>query len=100
VFSRVQRDVSPDSDTNFILLFTVKDEAGSLGKAISVFGESGYNLKTLKSRPSKDVIWNYYFFVEGEGNISSEKGQKMLLELKEKCSDLRIIGNFEKEVVL
>ena len=25
---------------------------------------------------------------------------KMLLELKEKCSDLRIIGNFEKEVVL
>ena len=28
------------------------------------------------------------------------KNAKMLCELKEKCSDLRIIGNFEKEVVL
>ena len=66
VFSRIPRDNSSDQN-NFIVLFTVRDEAGSLGKAISVFGECGYNLKALKSRPSKDVIWNYYFFVEGEG---------------------------------
>ena len=99
VFSRTAKAPSV-SDNHFILLFTVTNEAGSLGKAISIIGENGFNLKALKSRPTKELIWNYYFFVEGEGNISSEKGQKMLLELKEKCSDLRIIGNFEKEVVL
>ena len=99
VFSRTAKAPSV-ADNNFILLFTVSNEAGALGKAISIIGENGFNLKALKSRPTKDLIWNYYFFVEGEGNINSDKGRKMLLELKEKCSDLRIIGNFEKEVVL
>ena len=99
VFSRTAKAPSA-ADNHFILLFTVSNEAGALGKAISIIGENGFNLKALKSRPTKDLIWNYYFFVEGEGNINSDKGKKMLSELKEKCSDLRIIGNFEKEVVL
>ncbi len=99
VFSRTAK-VPSVADNHFILLFTVSNEAGALGKAISIIGENDFNLKALKSRPTKDLIWNYYFFVEGEGNINSDKGKKMLLELKEKCSDLRIIGNFEKEVVL
>ncbi len=99
VFSRTSKAPSV-ADNHFILLFTVTNEAGSLGKAISIIGENGFNLKALKSRPTKDLIWNYYFFVEGEGNINSDKGKKMLCELKEKCSDLRIIGNFEKEVIL
>ncbi len=99
VFSRTAKSPSK-ADNHFILLFTVTNEAGSLGKAISIIGENGFNLKTLKSRPTKDLIWNYYFFVEGEGNINSSKGKAMLAELKEKCSDLRVIGNFEKEVIL
>ena len=99
VFSRSAKMPSAD-DKHFIMMFTVTNEAGSLGKAISIIGENGFNLKALKSRPTKELIWNYYFFVEGEGNINSDKGKKMLSELKEKCSDLRIIGNFEKEVVL
>ena len=99
VFSRTAKAPS-SADNHFILLFTVTNEAGSLGKAISIIGENGFNLKALKSRPTKELIWNYYFFVEGEGNINSDKGKKMLCELKEKCSDLRIIGNFEKEVIL
>ncbi len=99
VFSRTAKAPS-SADNHFILLFTVTNEAGSLGKAISIIGENGFNLKALKSRPTKELIWNYYFFVEGEGNINSDKGKKMLGELKEKCSDLRIIGNFEKEVIL
>ncbi len=99
VFSRTAKAPSK-ADNHFILLFTVTNEAGSLGKAISIIGENGFNLKALKSRPTKDLIWNYYFFVEGEGNINSSKGKAMLAELKEKCSDLRVIGNFEKEVIL
>ncbi len=98
VFSRVQHEVSPKSDTNFIMLFTVKDEAGSLGKAISVFGDSGYNLKTLKSRPSKDVIWNYYFFVEGEGKLSKEDEEDLVAALSKVCTNVRLVGKFTKEM--
>lgn len=96
VFSRVPRDSHADQN-NFIVLFTVRDEAGSLGKAISVFGECGYNLKALKSRPSKDVIWNYYFFLEGEGHLT-EKSEKVMIEkLSAVCTNVRLVGKYSKE---
>lgn len=96
VFSRVPRDNSADQN-NFIVLFTVRDEAGSLGKAISVFGECGYNLKALKSRPSKDVIWNYYFFLEGEGHLTAESEKVMVEKLSQVCTNVRLVGKYSKE---
>ena len=99
VFSRSAKTPSSD-DNHFIMMFTVTNEAGSLGKAISIIGDNGFNLKALKSRPTKELIWNYYFYVEGEGNINTDKGKKMLLELKEKCSEIKVLGSFEKEIIL
>ena len=96
VFSRIARDNTPDLN-NFIVLFTVRDEAGSLGKAVSVFGECGYNLKALKSRPSKDVIWNYYFFLEGEGHLTPEAEKTMIEKLSEVCTNVRLVGRYPKE---
>lgn len=96
VFSRVTRDNSADQN-NFIVLFTVRDEAGALGKAVSVFGEFGYNLKALKSRPSKDVIWNYYFFLEGEGHLTDENEKLMVEKLSKVCTNVRVVGKFSEE---
>ena len=99
VFSRTAKTASKD-DNHFIMLFTVTNEAGSLGKAVSIIGDNGFNLKALKSRPTKELVWNYYFFAEGEGNINSEQGKKMLNDLKSKCSGIKVIGCFEKEIYL
>jgi chorismate mutase/prephenate dehydratase len=96
VFSRYPNR-NPAKDNYFVMNFTVKNEAGSLGKAISAIGDCGFNLQALKSRPSKDLIWEYYFFAEGEGNISSPEGEKMLAELQKHCSNLKVVGSFEKE---
>ncbi len=99
VFSRSAKLATPD-DKHFIMLFTVTNEAGSLSKAISIIGDNGFNLKALKSRPTKELIWSYYFYAEGEGNINTPEGQKMLNELKEKCSEIKVIASFEKEISL
>lgn len=99
VFSRFPNR-NEQRDNYFVMNFTVKNEAGGLGKAISAIGDAGFNLRALKSRPSKELIWEYYFFAEGEGNINSEKGQAMLAELKKHCSMVKVIGSFEKEQIL
>ncbi len=99
VFSRTPKTPSP-SDNQFIMLFTVSNEAGSLGKAVSIIGKNGYNLRALKSRPTKELIWSYYFYAEGEGNIYSDAGKKMIKELESCCSNLRIVGSFDKEIII
>jgi prephenate dehydratase len=93
VFSRnAERDLK--KDRYFVLTFTVKNEAGSLGKAVSAIGNAGFNLRALKSRPSKDLIWEYYFFAEGEGDILGPLGEEMMFDLKKHCSTVKLVGTF------
>jgi len=99
VFSRTKGEVSP-KDCQFLMLFTVKNEAGALAKAVSAIGTHGFNLRAIKSRPTKNLSWEYYFFCEGEGAIYSSEGEKMLALLAENCSNLKILGSFEKEIQL
>ncbi len=97
VFSRTMKNMSPN-DKHFIMLFTVKNVAGSLGKAVSVIGEHGFNLRALKSRPTKDLIWDYYFYAEGEGNLDTDEGRAMLSALDECCNSVKVIASYEKEI--
>ena len=87
-------------DGQFIMTFTVKNEAGSLAKAISIIGECGFNMRSLKSRPSKNLSWSYYFYVEAEGNLDSEQGRSMLSQLEQICSGLKILATYDREISL
>ena len=79
---------------HFIMVFTVKNEAGSLARAIDIIGRHGFNMRTLRSRPMKELLWQYYFYVEAEGNIHGEEGRAMLKELNTCCDRLKVAGTY------
>lgn len=85
---------------HFILMFTVRNEAGFLAKAVSVIGEHGFNMRCLRSRPMKDLLWQYYFYVELEGDPESEAGRAMLKSLSEFCEKLKVLGCFRYPAAL
>ncbi|MBQ9359384.1 MAG: bifunctional chorismate mutase/prephenate dehydratase, partial [Abditibacteriota bacterium] len=93
VFSRVPNSRS-GRDSRFILMFTVRNEAGSLAKAIDVVGEYGFNMSALRSNPLKSLAWQYYFYLEAGGDIFSPRGSAMLEKLKDNCDMLKIAGSF------
>lgn len=82
----------------FILMFTVKNEAGSLADAIAILGKHGYNMKVIRSRPSKNENWQYYFYTEVEGNIDTEEGNKMLKDLEKECNMIKVIGTYIEDM--
>ena len=77
-----------------MLTFTVRNEAGSLAKAVSTIGEYGYNMRCLRSRPMKELLWQYYFYVELEGDLNTENGRRMLESLGGCCERLKVLGSF------
>ena len=85
---------SPKATT--MLLFTVRNEAGALTKAIDIIGKHGFNMRSLRSRPMKDLLWEYYFYVEAEGSLNTDEGAKMLNELSGYCDRLRAVGTYIK----
>lgn len=85
---------------HFILMFTVRNEAGFLAKAIQVIGDHGFNMRCLRSRPMKDLLWQYYFYVELEGDPESTACREMLSDLGEFCEKLKVLGSFRYPAVL
>lgn len=79
---------------NFILVFTVRNEAGSLAQALDIIGAHGFNMRSLRSRPMKELQWRYYFYIEAEGNVNDENGTNMLKELSAVCDRLRLAGSY------
>ena len=79
---------------NSVLMFTVKNEVGSLANAISIIGKYGYNMTALRSRPMKKHSWQYYFYVEIDGDTDTENGRRMLEELSGVCDRLKVAGTF------
>ena len=98
VFSRVMnRHQSSEMGVHSVLLFTVRNEAGALARAIDIIGKHGFNMLALRSRPMKELLWQYYFYVEAEGNINTDEGRAMLEELEMHCDRLRAVGAFTKK---
>ena len=92
VLSKVQANAPALSDS--VLMFTVKHEAGSLANAISIIGKYGYNMTALRSRPMKKHSWQYYFYIEIDGNVNTDNGKKMIDELNKVCDSLKVAGTF------
>jgi len=94
-FSRVEsKRHSKRMGEHFILLFTVKNEAGALAKAMDVIGRFGFNMRTLRSRPMKELLWQYYFYVEAEGDVYTDAGEFMMRELGFFCDRLKLVGTY------
>ncbi len=97
IFSRAMNShLASEMGVHSIFVFTVRNEAGALAKAIDIIGKHGFNMRTLRSRPMKELLWQYYFYVEAEGNIFTEDGEKMLAELGDYCDRLKAVGTYAK----
>ena len=92
VLSKVRASAS--SLTSSVLMFTVRNEAGSLANAISIIGKYGYNMTALRSRPLRKHSWQYYFYIEIDGTVNSGEGRRMMEELSRICDQLKVAGSF------
>lgn len=99
VFSRAEnKHKTSEMGVHTILLFTVRNVPGALARAIDIIGKHGFNMRSLRSRPMKDLLWQYYFYVEAEGNINTSEGQAMMVELQDYCDRLKAVGTYVKRL--
>ncbi|MBQ7411852.1 MAG: chorismate mutase [Clostridia bacterium] len=100
-FSRSQNAQSTEKskmNDHFILTFTVKNEAGALAKTLDIIGAHGFNMRNLRSRPMKELLWSYYFYIEADGNINTRDGKEMLRILGATCDRLKLAGTYSTYV--
>ncbi|MCR4899213.1 MAG: hypothetical protein K5907_00155 [Treponema sp.] len=90
VLSKNQGQKTCKDNGTFIMMFAVKNEAGALVKVLNRLGEFGYNMVAIHSRPLKSHSWEYYFYIEVEGNSSQKDFEQMVHEIQYRCDKLKI----------
>lgn len=93
-FIVIARELKP-TGSRFNLLFTVNHNAGQLARVMSLIGDMGFNMESIKSRPVKELPWQYYFYVEIEGRLGDPRTEELLQKLKTSCDTCKLLGSYD-----
>jgi prephenate dehydratase len=99
VFSRAafERETGNPSDYGTMASFVVEDGVpGALCSALKAFAKHNVNLTSIRSRPSRQELWKYIFFVEFDGTIYDDNIKQMCAELHHYCRQFSVLGSFKK----
>ena len=77
-----------------LALFLQADRPGALLMILSEFAYAGINLVKIQSRPTKQALGDYMFFVDIEGSTSDLEVQTALNCLRLKLREVKVLGSY------
>ncbi len=81
-------------DKTSIVCFQRQDRPGSLLAILQEFAARSVNLTKLESRPTKQALGDYCFFIDLEGHVSDEVTADALRNLRAKLADVKFLGSY------
>jgi chorismate mutase / prephenate dehydratase len=76
------------------IMFSVRNEPGSLFHALEPFNELHINMSRIESRPSRRRDWEYFLFVDVLGHCTDAMVQTALRGLERHCSFVKVLGSY------
>lgn len=76
------------------IVFSTDNEPGSLYRILDILNIWGVNMTRIESRPSKEQLGKYIFYVDIVGNQEEEDIRDALAMVKRKASFLKILGSY------
>jgi len=97
-FVLVGRDPVPSTGTDktSVVCFIEKDRPGALLAILHEFSDRGINLTKLESRPTKERLGEYCFFIDVEGHIDDTNVKHAIAGLRTKILDVKVMGSYPR----
>jgi prephenate dehydratase len=84
----------PSSAMKSSIVFSMEDSPGSLFRSLAVFSLRDIDLFKIESRPTFGEGFNYLFYLDFEGDSTSEAQKNALNHLREKTTFFRFLGSY------
>ncbi len=92
-------ETQPSGNDKTSLLVSGKNQPGSLSKLLAPLARNQINMTRIESRPSRQSVWEYVFFVDIDGHIHDKKLRKALAELEREAAFLKWLGSYPRAVL-
>lgn len=85
-------DCDPRIAAKVSMVLSTRHEHGALVRCLNVIADEGLNVTKLESRPRPGTPWEYVFYIDVEGHISSPRMQAALAGLAERTVFVKVLG--------
>lgn len=87
--------LEPQTQGNrFSVCLIVKHQSGALARIIETIAQHGLNMQSIQSRPIKNRPFEYFFFIEMDGNLEMKNTRKCLKDIKKVTQSVKYLGTY------
>jgi chorismate mutase/prephenate dehydratase len=94
-----QQEVPVTGNDKTSLLVSTDNKPGALYSLLQSFADHNVSMTRIESRPSRQGLWEYMFFIDIEGHIEDELVIKSLRHLKEHSSFMMVLGSYPRYIL-
>ena len=93
------KDAPPCGRDKTSLLLACRNEAGGLHRMLTPLAEESISMTRIESRPSRQGVWDYVFFVDICGHREVPKVASALQRLRKGAKLFKVLGSYPEAVL-
>ena len=86
--------IAPSGKDKTSLVMSAPNQPGAISALLAPLADYGVSMTKLESRPSKQGLWDYVFFVDIEGHQQDKPVAQALASCQRKATFLKILGSY------
>jgi chorismate mutase / prephenate dehydratase len=91
--------VAPSGQDKTSLVMSAHNKPGAILQLLEPLSRHGVSMTKLESRPSRQNLWNYVFFVDIEGHQQAPNVEAALAELADRSTFLKVLGSYPTAII-
>lgn len=95
-FILAEQDSPPTGTDKTSIVFSLNHRPGALYEALNEFARCKINLVKIESRPTRQKLWDYNFYLDFEGHHDSPQAQEAIASLEPHTFFIKVLGSYPK----
>jgi len=92
-------DAPPSGRDKTSMLLSCSNQSGGLHRLLTPLAEQGISMTRIESRPSRQGVWDYVFFVDICGHRAEPRIGSALDDLKQAAKLYKVLGSYPEAVL-
>lgn len=90
---------APSGNDKTSLLVSTRNLPGALHRLLAPLANHSISMTRIESRPSRQAVWEYVFFIDIEGHVQDPPVAAALQEIHAEAALLKVVGSYPKAVL-